>query len=79
MFFYYSSSRLDGHSGHFHTVHTVLFMQLGHTILFSQFCSDSFSSYGDVSNFESLMATTCSGFPSVAEQVANTWQCIDNN
>jgi hypothetical protein len=68
----YSSSRLDGHRGHFHTVHTILFMHLGCIILFSQFCSNIFSSYGDVSNFEPIMAT-CSSFPSMAEHVANTW------
>ena len=79
MFFYFSSCRLDGHSDNFHTIHTVLFIQLGHKILFSEFCSYSFFSRGDTSNFESLMVATCFSFPFVEKQVANTWECIDNN
>jgi hypothetical protein len=79
MFFYFSSCRLDGHSDNFHNIHTVLFIQLGHKILFSEFYSYSFFSRGDASNFESLMVATCFSFPFVEKQVANTWECIDNN
>jgi hypothetical protein len=56
-FLVYSSSKLDSHRCHPHTVHTVLFMQLECIILFNKFYSNSFSSYGDVSNFGPLRAT----------------------
>jgi hypothetical protein len=79
MFFYLSPCKLHGHSDHFHTVHTVLCIHLGHTICFSEFCSYNYFSSGDASNFDSLMAVTCFGFPFVEKQMSNTWQCIDNS
>jgi hypothetical protein len=75
LFFVCSRRRLDGHGDQFHFVHTVLFIQFGHgdqIILFIQFCLR-----GDASNSKFLMAATCSGFPFVAEQVANRWHCTD--
>ena len=59
---------------HPNTVHTFLFMQRGCKILCKQFCLNNSSIHDDVSISEHLRATS-SGFPLVAEHVADTCHC----